>query len=191
MRYSLIPKVKLKKKSQSRIGEIQNNPCYLNLSLFFLNTCLRAVQLNVRKQVSHSFSKMLSEYRSFHLGSNCYSRGFRRATSTSFCCPSYHIFEQQLIRWLLFFCLSRNKISLLFSVNVSFTFIFVMIYSSYSSWKITRSLFFCPRDLGACSAGVNHDRNHDGIGGDGRDSVCGFEKLQAEAAQYCGSFRSR
>lgn len=75
MRYSLIPKVKLKNKSQSRIGEIQNNPYYLYLSLFFFKTCLRAVQLNVRKQVSHSLSKMLAEYLSFHLGSNCYYRG--------------------------------------------------------------------------------------------------------------------
>lgn len=31
----LIPKVKLKNKNQSRIGEIPNNPCYLNLSSFF------------------------------------------------------------------------------------------------------------------------------------------------------------
>lgn len=44
---------------------------------------------------------------------------FWRATSTSFCCPSCYIFEQQLIRLLLFFCLSRNKISLLFSVALS------------------------------------------------------------------------
>ena len=59
MRYSLIPKVKLKNKILSVLGEYKIILDISDVFLFF-ETCLRAVQLNVRKQVSHSSSTIIN-----------------------------------------------------------------------------------------------------------------------------------